>query len=68
MDPWAAGVGDQTVVVGQHDLSGVSQVEERAVLGDYFHGDVPPAPDLLLTFGRSGASPDYGAAGHGGGE
>ena len=62
------GGGREPVVVAKDDLDGVSQVEERAVLGDYFHGDVPPAPDLLLTFGRSGASPDYGAAGHGGGE
>ena len=44
------------MVVVEDDLDGVSQVEERALLLEYFHGHDSVASDLRFAFGCSGAS------------
>ena len=45
------GGGREPVVVAKDDLDGVSQVEERALLLDYFHGHDSVASDLRFAFG-----------------
>ena len=62
------GGGREPVVVVEDDLDGVSQVEERALLLEYFHGHDSVASDLRFAFGCSGAFSDDGTAGHRGGE